>query len=110
MCVGEGLGVRRMDVRPAIVLDERDSVATALADLPAGRAVELGGGTVVLRDAVPRGHKFALRAIAEGEAVLKYGQPIGRASAAIEPGQHVHVHNCVSQRATTDRSPVEDSR
>ncbi|MGN0833730.1 MAG: UxaA family hydrolase [Kiritimatiellia bacterium] len=39
------------------------------------------------------GHKYALRAIAVGENVVKYGMPIGHATAAIAPGEHVHVHN-----------------
>ena len=43
---------------------------------------------------IPAGHKVAVRPIASGEAVRRYGQIIGFASAAIAPGQHVHVHNC----------------
>jgi len=39
------------------------------------------------------GHKYARRAIAAGESVVKYGQPIGHATRAIAPGEHVHVHN-----------------
>ena len=39
------------------------------------------------------GHKYALRAIAAGENVIKYGMPIGHATCAIAAGAHVHVHN-----------------
>ena len=39
------------------------------------------------------GHKYALRAIDVGENVVKYGMPIGHATAAIAKGEHVHVHN-----------------
>ena len=39
------------------------------------------------------GHKYALRAIGAGENVIKYGMPIGHATAAIAPGEHVHTHN-----------------
>jgi altronate hydrolase len=39
------------------------------------------------------GHKYARRAIAAGEAVIKYGMPIGHATRDIAPGEHVHVHN-----------------
>ncbi|MBO0802880.1 MAG: altronate dehydratase [Nocardiopsaceae bacterium] len=42
---------------------------------------------------VPRGHKVALRDVAEGAPVRKYGQVIGAASAPIAAGDHVHVHN-----------------
>lgn len=39
------------------------------------------------------GHKYAIRPIAAGENVVKYGMPIGRATSAIGIGEHVHVHN-----------------
>ncbi len=39
------------------------------------------------------GHKYAIRAIAAGEDVVKYGLPIGHATADIAVGEHVHVHN-----------------
>ncbi len=88
--------------RTAIQLDARDSVATALVALPAGESVALDTATVTLAADIPRGHKFALRPIARGEAVIKYGQPIGRATRAIKPGEHVHVHNVESQRAARE--------
>ncbi|NMC19650.1 MAG: UxaA family hydrolase, partial [Thermogutta sp.] len=47
------------------------------------------------------GHKVAVRPIAEGEAVVKYGHPIGVATVNIEPGQWVHVHNMRSAYITT---------
>ena len=85
--------------QPAIVVDPRDNVATALVALSAGAAVALGGVRVALAGDIPRGHKFALRRIGPGDPVIKYGQPIGRATAPIAPGQHVHTHNVASQRA-----------
>lgn len=42
---------------------------------------------------IPFGHKVALRALAVGEQVVKYGQPIGVATAPIPAGAHVHIHN-----------------
>lgn len=39
------------------------------------------------------GHKYALRDIKEGENVIKYGNPIGHATADIKKGDHVHTHN-----------------
>ena len=70
-------------------IDSRDSVATALRDMAAGETA-LG---VTLAQPVPKGHKVAVRPIAAGEQVLKFGFPIGRATAAILPGEHVHIHN-----------------
>ncbi|MBQ8626353.1 MAG: altronate dehydratase [Agathobacter sp.] len=39
------------------------------------------------------GHKYALRDIAEGENIIKYGNPIGHAICGIKKGEHVHTHN-----------------
>lgn len=66
-----------------------DNVAVALHDLPAGQVT---CGTT-LREPIPQGHKFALRAIPAGQPVVKYGYPIGRATADIPPGAWVHTHN-----------------
>ena len=54
--------------------------------------------SIVPRQAVPLGHKVAMRAIEQGAPVMKYGSPIGKASARIEAGDHVHVHNLRSLR------------
>jgi altronate hydrolase len=70
-----------------------DDVAVAVADLPAGEVVEVDGRTVETREPIPRGHKVALRDIAAGEAVRKYGWPIGNAKQAIICGSHVHTSN-----------------
>ena len=53
-------------------------------------------------DAVPSGHKIALCAIHAGEAVIKYGSPIGLATAEIPAGAHVHTHNLASTRGRGD--------
>jgi len=74
-------------------VDPRDHVATALRDLAAGETVAIDQDTILLRDAVPLGHKLALRDLAAGEAVLKFGWPIGKALAPIRAGDHVHAHN-----------------
>ena len=77
----------------ALQLAPGDNVAVALAELPAGTSVEVAGVSVRLAQAVKVGHKFALRAIAPGERILKYSCPIGSATRAIEAGEHVHTHN-----------------
>lgn len=87
-----------------------DDVAVALRDVPAGVALDpaLGvpPGTVVARD-ISRGHKIALRAITARQPVVKYGLAIGRATAAIAPGDHVHVHNLATALAgEVEYSPV----
>ena len=86
----------------AMLLDPTDNVATALQDLSAGETVTVRLDevtyTVVLRDDIAFGHKYALRDVAEGEALLKYGLPIGKALEEIRAGAWVHVHNCRSDR------------
>ena len=72
-----------------------DSVGVALSDRPVG-AVEQG---VTLIEPIAAGHKFALRAIAPEEPVIKLGHAIGRASTAIAPGAHVHDHNLAFARS-----------
>ncbi|HVS12882.1 MAG TPA: UxaA family hydrolase [Thermoanaerobaculia bacterium] len=87
----------------AIVLTERDNVATLLDELPAGSEIESAGRRIEARQAIPAGHKLALRSIAAGEPVIKYGEPIGRASRDIAEGEHVHTHNLHSDRGRGDR-------
>jgi altronate hydrolase len=70
-------------------VDPRDDVATAVRDIAAGEAVE---GVTAGSD-IPRGHKMALRAVATGQPLHKYGFPIGLASNDIAPGDHVHSDN-----------------
>ena len=46
---------------------------------------------------IPLGHKIALRPIAAGEKIVRFGVPVGIATADIAPGRLVHVHNVRSQ-------------
>jgi altronate hydrolase len=89
-------------VKSVLVISGRDNVATALEPLEPERRLEIGGVTVVVRDQIPSGHKVALTAIAVGDAVIKYGSPIGLASAPILAGMHVHTHNLSSSRGRGD--------
>ena len=68
-----------------------DNVAVALRDLKAGEQLSADGLCVTAAEDIARGHKIALREIAEGEAVVKYGNPIGLARADIPAGAWVHV-------------------
>jgi altronate hydrolase len=78
---------------PVLQINPRDNVAVSLRNLDAGLTVDIAGRPVRLAAAVPPAHKFALRPIAKGEFVIKYGEPIGRATADIPDGAWVHVHN-----------------
>ena len=87
----------------ALVVHPDDDVAVALRDVRAGDTVDVRCDGNVIRaqvtQAVALGHKFALHAIARGGAIRKYGECIGVATADIEPGSHIHVHNMESRRA-----------
>lgn len=64
-------------MKNTLTINENDNVAVCL------------GGN----DTIPAGHKLALRDIAKGDFVIKYGQIIGRATANIKAGEWVHTHN-----------------
>lgn len=53
--------------------------------MSAGEALLLDGHLIRLAVPLQLGHKLARRAIAEGEAVTKYGCPMGHAMAANRP-------------------------
>jgi altronate hydrolase len=79
-----------MTVKKTLRLNPQDNVVVAIADVPAGTAVEPG---VVALARVPRSHKVASRAIFRGEPILKFGQTIGFAAEDIRPGEWVHEKN-----------------
>jgi altronate hydrolase/altronate dehydratase small subunit len=89
----------------AIVLHVDDDVAVLLAPVEAGGTVETRGAQarLTLRPALAlgAGHKLALRDLPAGTNVRKYGEVIGRLTAAVAAGGHVHVHNLVSLRAAS---------
>nr|WP_315591741.1 altronate dehydratase family protein [uncultured Cupriavidus sp.] len=75
---------------PVIRLHPDDDVVIARTQLVAGTHV---GEGVVVRGLVPAGHKLAVRALAAGAPVRRYGQVIGLAMRPVAPGEHVHTHN-----------------
>lgn len=88
-----GTGSLPPGARAAVQVHPDDSVAVLVAAQPAGATLDVGGESVTLVSDVPAGHKVALRAHAVGEAVVKYGMPIGKATAPIAIGEWVHSHN-----------------
>jgi altronate dehydratase small subunit len=88
----------------ALLLHPDDNVATAVADLAAGENLVVAATDITLLEPVPFGHKLALKDIRSGEDIIKYGETIGRATAAIKKGAHVHVHNVEGLRGRGDRA------
>jgi altronate hydrolase len=80
-----------MTPAPVIRLHPDDGVLIARSSLPPGMMVAEGVTTV---ERIPAGHKVAIKPIAQGEAVIRYGQIIGFATQPIAPGQHIHTQNC----------------
>lgn len=95
--------------KPATVtLNQEDNVSVALMDLVPGDVI--GNGVVLRGGSVPAGHKVAFKTINAEEPVRKYGQIIGFASTAIEPGDHVHTHNLKMGNFSRDHAIGVDAR
>jgi len=86
------------------VIDAKDNVATALTSIQSGNTVMVVSSSqkkvceIKIAQAVPFGHKLAIKAIRKGDKVIKYGEPIGHASRDIGPGDCVHIDNVNSNR------------
>jgi SAF domain len=94
-----------------IIVADGDNVATALHDVPARSKARVAGPSgeqplLLVVQEIRLGHKAALRPIANGDLVIKHGRPIGRATANIAAGEHVHVHNVISLSRETDLVPA----
>lgn len=76
-----------------IRIHKNDNVAVALKPLAGGTTYDVDGNQVTVIEEIPQGHKFALRDIAEGEDVIKYGFRIGTTKEAVKKGGWVHVQN-----------------
>jgi len=87
--------------RRLLLLSEKDNVCVAAAAIEAGEHVLFNGKPIEVLNRLPMGHKMAMRPIAEGEAVIKYGASIGSATRAIAVGEHVHTHNLKSNYLPT---------
>ena len=77
----------------AIVLRSEDDVAIAKREIAAGALLDDAGADIRVRQDIRPGHKVARRAKRVGDAVRRYGQVIGFATADIAVGDHVHTHN-----------------
>src|SRR4030042_6806323 len=81
-----------------------DDIAIARVDLQPGAVLARPPDGLTAQQPIPAGHKVALRAVAAGQPVRRYGQIIGLARQAILPGEWVHTHNLGV--AGLDRDPA----
>jgi altronate dehydratase small subunit len=84
-----------------IHLSPLDNIVVLTRSVKPGDAIDLDGRPVSMQQPLGLGHKLALRRIAAGEKILKYGVPIGSATCTIEPAEHVHLHNMQSDYLPT---------
>ena len=89
-----------MESKKAILMNEKDNVATLLVEVEPGQPVRIEAGgqnyTLQANDHIPYGHKIAIKDIDNAGEVIKYGEVIGRSTDHIQQGCHVHVHNLES--------------
>ena len=76
-----------------IVLNSADNVAVARLPIVAGSEIVVAGQPITVRETLTPGQKLAIRPIASGERVYKYGEIIGQATTEIAAGDWVHTHN-----------------
>jgi altronate dehydratase small subunit len=92
----------------ALVIHPNDNVANLIGPGRKGESVacrvegEQSQTRIELLGDVPPNHKFAFADIKAGDTIVKYGLNIGKASADIRRGEHVHVHNIESNRGRGD--------
>lgn len=84
-----------------LLLAPGDSVYVLRDRLAAGELIVVEGRPVRVQRALGLGQKIARVDVAPGDRVVKYGAPIGRASAPIVAGDHVHTHNLKSDYTPT---------
>ena len=89
--------------RRSLLVKDGDAVAVMLENGCQGDYIEAGGKRIVLLEDIQMAHKIAIQPIHKGEAIIKYGQEIGRASQEILPGAWIHVHNLVCERGRVAR-------
>ncbi|MDM9558236.1 MULTISPECIES: UxaA family hydrolase [Bordetella] len=89
----------------AVLHDAKDTVAVAVVEgLKAGTDLNawiMDEDKIIQLKAVqdiPIGHKVALKDMAVGDTVFKYGTDIGKVVEPIKAGEHAHVHNIKTKR------------
>src|SRR5262249_42970210 len=92
----------------AVHLRPEDNVAIAARNISQGTECSHAGGRLIVAQPIRLGPKLALRDIAKGEAIYKYGQIIGFASKSIPAGSHVHVQNVSAEAFDRDYAFCRD--
>ena len=74
-------------------INPADNVVVAIQPQSAGAVITVDGKKITVLEDVPAGHKIAIKDLAEGENVIKYGFPIGHAREAKAAGSWMNENN-----------------
>src|SRR6267142_60697 len=77
----------------AILLHESDDLAVLKKAVKTGDELVNGAIRLEIRQDIHAGHKIAIRDLAAGTVIRKYGQVIGAAHVPIAAGEYIHTHN-----------------
>jgi altronate hydrolase len=89
-------------MRKVLVLNLADNIAICLEDMPAGAVIDQDNLKLTITQKIPRGHKVASKAVTKGDGIIKYGERMGHATKDISVGEHVHTHNVLGDRLSTE--------
>lgn len=89
-------------MRKYIKINKKDNVLIILKSLKRGEIIEIEGEILKLKEDIDKGHKAALFDIEDGENIIKYGMPIGRAVKNISKGEWIHTHNIKTNLSELD--------
>ncbi len=89
--------------RKILILNEIDNIAVCLVDMDIGEVIRQDALNLTIQNRIPRGHKVATKAIYKDEGIIKYGERMGHATSDIQIGEHVHTHNVLGDRLSTEQ-------
>ena len=90
-------------MRKVLILNSADNIAVCLADLAIGDVISQDDISITEGSKIPRGHKIATKPISKDDGIIKYGERMGHATADIKVGEHVHTHNVLGDRLSTEQ-------
>ena len=97
----------------ALIMDEIDNVVTCVTEVAKGEAIVYQNGseflTLCAEEDIPYCHKIALKDFAEGDAVIKYGELIGKTNCSVAKGHLINHENIYSVPRDYDSELVNDA-
>jgi len=91
-----------------IHLHPDDNICIAVRPMQQAARIAVAHARITLSESIEMGHKIAIRPIALGQHVLKYGQPIGVTTRTVAPGDWVHSHNLCNDQSARQYAPASE--